>query len=243
VKSLEKLRTLNTAFVILVLISAFISNATVHASVESMQTFYEEEGYPGLSIKVKATGEMNPGWDMNITIRIESTAGNLSIEYLYLNVYGFRGGQEKILLTNITHMTKKTLDYGDLSQGNYTVNIPNDVWYRTYAELHFKYAIKETLYGPYTDGFTMTAVKNVKMEELDNALRSLNESYRQLNETYHKLQQNYTSLNQTYWDLKGGSDIAELETTRSILVVLAITTVFFVATTIYLVMRKPKQYW
>ena len=239
---MKKLKIFNTAFVILVLTSAFISNATVHASVVNMQTFYEEEGYPGLSIKVKATGETNPGWDMNITIWIESTAGNLSIEYLYLSVYGFRGGQEKILLTNITHITKKPLDFEDVSQGNYTVHIPNDVWYRTCAELHFKYAIKEMVYA-YTDGFTMTAVKNIKMEELENALGSLNESYRQLNETYRELQQNYTSLNQTYWDLKGGSNIGELETTRSIMVVLAITTVFFVATTIYLVMRKPKQYW
>ena len=48
-------------------------------------------------------------------------------------------------------------------------------------------------------------------------------------------------LNETYWGLKGSSN--ELGNTRMAVGILAITTVFFVATTLYLVMRKPKESW
>jgi hypothetical protein len=48
-------------------------------------------------------------------------------------------------------------------------------------------------------------------------------------------------LNETYWGLKGSSN--ELGNTRMAVAILVVTTVFFVATTIYLVMRKPKEYW
>jgi len=274
--TMEKLKKLSTVLIIFTLASALICIAKAQASAENMESFYEGEGYPGLSINVKATKETNPGSDINVTIWIECTAKNLSIEYLYLSVYGFRGGQERILLKNITHIAERIfLDYNNVSEGNYIVYIFNDVWYRIYTELHFKYAIKETSYGPYTDGFTMTDVKNVYLEELENTLKNLNESYQQLNDTYWglnstfkqlyqaflesfqmnltaenfvllnqtfwELHQNYTSLNQTYWDLKGS--IGGLNTTTNVAIVLAITTVCFAATTIYLMMRKPKQYW
>lgn len=67
------------------------------------------------------------------------------------------------------------------------------------------------------------------------------ENFVLLNQTFWELHQNYTSLNQTYWDLKGS--IGGLDTTTNVAIVLAITTVCFAATTIYLMMRKPKQYW
>ncbi len=41
-------------------------------------------------------------------------------------------------------------------------------------------------------------------------------------------------LNETYWGLKGGSN--ELGNTRTAVGILAVTTVFFVATTLYLLL-------
>jgi hypothetical protein len=55
-----------------------------------------------------------------------------------------------------------------------------------------------------------------------------------LNKTYWELQHNYTALQ---------GSLNELDNTRSAVAALAITTVIFVATTIYVIMRKPKQYW
>lgn len=266
---MEKLKKLSTVFIIFTLASALICIAKAQASAENMETFYEGEGYPGLSINVKATKETNPGLNINVTIWIGCTAKNLSIEYLYLRVYGFRGGQKKILLKNITHIAEKNfLDYGNVSEGNYTVHIPNDVWYRTYTELHFKYTIKEMSYGPYTDGFTMTDIKNVYLEELENTLKNLNESYQRVNNTYWELnstfeqlnqtfwecfqmnltKENLDGLNQTYWALQQNytsvqGSLIELGNIRIAVIILAITTVFFVATTLYVVMRKPKEYW
>jgi len=60
------------------------------------------------------------------------------------------------------------------------------------------------------------------------------ENFALLNQTYWELHENYTSL-------KGS--IGGFDTTRTAAIVLSVTTVFFAATTVYLMMRKPKQYW
>jgi hypothetical protein len=63
---------------------------------------------------------------------------------------------------------------------------------------------------------------------------NLTSNFEQLNQTYWELQENYTTMN---------GNMGELDNTRRLTTVLAITTVFFVATTVYLVMRKPKETW
>jgi len=139
---------------------------------------------------------------------------------------------------------------------NRTFPVPEHVWDTTYGEIVLTYSAKYEIvtvdFDKLTLGFTMTHVKNVYLEELQNKLDSLkekyqllNNSYWQLNGTYWQLNATYESLNQTFWELqqnytslKGSTD-----NTRTAATVLAITTVFFVATTIYMVMRKPKEYW
>jgi chromosome segregation ATPase len=127
------------------------------------------------------------------------------------------------------------------------VFIPDDVWDLTYAELDLKYAVK-SLHLEYSERFPITTVKNVLWEELEESLESLSEKYQQLNGTYWQLNSSFELLNQTYWELQQNytalkGSINELDNTRTAVAALAITTVFFVATTVYMVMRKPKQYW
>jgi hypothetical protein len=55
-----------------------------------------------------------------------------------------------------------------------------------------------------------------------------------INRTFWELQQNYTALQ---------GNLNELGNTRMAVGILAVTTVFFVATSLYLVMRKPKESW
>ncbi len=258
----------------LILTLALIQNATAPTSDE-MQTFFSKS-YAGISIKFSATQETTPGENITINLWINCTADGVNMDYLTLKVYGFRCGQEKTepplhstyVMENIPLVFNHTYPY------NCTVHIPNDVWDATYAELHLRYAIVDSPFE-YNPNFSITIVRNVYLEELENTLKNLNESYQQLNNTYWglnstfeqlyqafwesfqmnltaenfvllnqtfwELHQNYTSLNQTYWDLKGS--IGGLDTTTNVAIVLAITTVCFVATTIYLMMRKPKQYW
>ena len=119
-----------------------------------------------------------------------------------------------------------------------------------------------------TLGFTMTHVENVYLKKLENDLKSWIESYQRLNNTYWQLNntfeqlnqtfwesfqmnlsaENLARLNQTYWELQQNytalrGNLNELGNTRMAVGILAITTVFFVATTLYLVMRKPKESW
>jgi hypothetical protein len=48
------------------------------------------------------------------------------------------------------------------------------------------------------------------------------------------------ALNETYWELK--ESVGGLETARNVMYIFFATTVIFVATTAYMVFRKPKMY-
>lgn len=231
--------TLNVIFLsILILTLTFIHSAEAQEQAENMQTFFSRE-CPGISIKVNATRETIPGENITINLWINCTADGVSVDYLYLSVYGFVTGQEKILL-NVTYTMKGiSLVFNHVIEYNYTVHIPNDVWGATHAELRFKYAIKDLSFPEYNTGFSMTHMRNVYLEELENQLKNLNESYQQLNDTYWQLNSSYEQLNETYWDLKG--TIGGPDTTRNAAIVLAITTTCLTATTTYLMIRKPKQ--
>lgn len=252
VRILKKLKTLTTIFITLILTLALTQNITAQTP-GNMQTFFSKD-YPGISVKVNATRETIPGENITINLWVNCTADGVYMDYFYLNVSGFETGQKKIPLIVTCIMEKAPLVFNHTSQFNCTVHIPNDVWDAIYAELYIQYTVVDE---PFKRNpiFSITIVRNVYLEELENTLKNLNESYQQLNdaywqlnssyeqlnETYWDLNQNYTSLNQTYWDLKGS--IGGLDTTRNVAIVLAITTVFFAATTIYQMMRKPKQYW
>lgn len=100
----------------------------------------------------------------------------------------------------------------------------------------------------------MTFVRNVDYEKLQEDYKRLNESYVSLNITYWQLNETFfksfkmnltldslASLNNTFRELQG--KLGELNITRTAVGVLAVIAFFFVVTTLYLAMRKPKQYW
>jgi len=112
-----------------------------------------------------------------------------------------------------------------------------------------------------TCGFTMTYIGNTYLENLENEFDTLNDTYQRLKNTFEWLNQifwesfqmilspeNLAQLNKTYWEFQQNlssfqGSITELGNTRRAVVILAVTTAFFVITTIYLVMRRPKQIW
>ncbi|MEM2446345.1 MAG: hypothetical protein QW734_06775 [Candidatus Bathyarchaeia archaeon] len=117
-------------------------------------------------------------------------------------------------------------------------------------------------------GFTMTRVENVYLKSLEEQIKSLKE---QINSLENQLRDVYSfidglnqtfrdcfgksltrdellNLNQTLWELQRDYETlkgvkSELDNTRTAMVFLAVVAVFFVATTAYLVFRKPKDYW
>jgi hypothetical protein len=121
---------------------------------------------------------------------------------------------------------------------NVTFPVPGNVWDATYGEITLTYTVKqmgiETKFTNLTLGFEMTHVKNIYLEKLEQDFRLLNSTYWQLNQTYMQLLQNYTAMQRS---------LNELDNTRRVVAILVVTTVFFVATTLYLVLRRPRDYW
>ena len=222
----------------LILTLALIQNTTAQTS-DGMHTFFSKE-YVGISIEFRATQETNPGENITISLWINSTAANMKIENLTLNIYGFRYGKEKISLRSVNIIGNTfPLAFNQTEQYNYTVPIPDKVWDATYAKLHIEYTVANTLFKDDLN-FSITIVRNVYLEELENLYGQLNQTFWecfQMNLT----KENLDRLNQTYTSVQGNS--IELGNTRMAVIILAITTIFFVATTFYVVMRKPKQYW
>lgn len=266
---LENPKSLITFLITLTLALTLIRNATAQSSSE-MQTFFSKD-YPGISIQVNGTRQADPGENITVSLWINCTADDVYVDYLNISFYGyrhFRYGLEEITLNFACMMNNSLLGYHNASEQDYTMHIPNDVWDLTYAEIRLRYSIKASSPNEYDEIFPITTVGNVLWEELEKKLewwnethQLLNTTYWQLNSTYELLDQtfwesfqmnlsteNLAYLNKTYWELQHNytalqGSLNELDNTRSAVAALAITTVIFVATTIYMIMRKPKQYW
>jgi hypothetical protein len=261
VKVMIKLRTVTSIFVMLILALTLVKSTTAQTP-EEMETFFSSE-YAGISIQVNATRETVPGANITIKLLINCTADKVYVDYLNLSVYGykhFKYGLEKDTLTSECVIKQSPLAYHNASLQNYTIPVPNEVWDLTYAELHLKYTISGEL-KERDETFSITTVRNVRWEELEEKYQNLNNTYWQLNNTVEQLNQtfwqmfqmnltvdNLAYINRTFWELQQNytalqGSLNELGNTRMAVGILAVTTVFFVATTLYLVMRKPRESW
>ncbi len=252
---MKKLEKIVTIIIILTFVSTLVCITKVQASEENMKTFFDSE-IPGMRIQVNATAETHPTKNITVTLSLEGLTV-VDVKHLNLSIFGFSHGKDKTLMANITD-NNFSLDDTSIKEYNYTFQVPNEVWDVTYGEISLTYFAKyftdigdfNLRFSQLTFGFTMTHVANVYLEDIKELL----ESYKQLNQTFREcFQMNFsaedlTSLNQTYWELQESytsfqGSLGELENTRMAVIILAVTTVFFVATTIFMVMRKPKQYW
>jgi hypothetical protein len=200
---------------------------------ENMQTFFDSTAF-GIRIQVNATAEVGPS--ENITGAFSLTGQTeVYVKSINLNIFGFLNGTNRILMANVSD--------GDFSlnntvrQYNFTFRVPDWVWDTTYGEIDVAHSAK---YGPVTlnndgfvFGFTMTKVTNSYLQGLEQRFNELKQLNEQLNQSYWDLERNFTALQ---------GSVNELDNTRTVAAVLGITTVFFVATTLYLVLRKPREY-
>ena len=225
---MRKIKLLAVLFIWL--ISAVIPLRMVYAQEDSqiMQTFFESESqWPGLSFQVNATKTALPEENVTVILKIECKAVSVYLDFFNISVFGFIQGENKTLLESKL-LSQRSLENNDVELLPFNVTLSSDVWYVLYGEISFRYSIGGFSYSISPPlGFTMTTVKNVYLENLE--------------ENFTELQQNYTDLMSKYNELS--NSVAELENTRYVVIILAITTVFFVATTLYLVFRKPKEYW
>lgn len=224
-------KALITILMTLILTLAFAQGVKAQTT-DDLQTFFSRD-YAGISIRVDATQEIIPGENLTMKLWVNCTATGVKVEYLNLSVHGFRGGKEKIQLDAVCLIQNSSLAFNHTIECEFPVQVPVDVWDAAYTELYLKYFIYSSVFE-YNPSFSITIVRNIYYERLQEDFRNLNESYYQLNQTFWELQQNYTALQKS---------LNALDSTRQAAAALAVTSVFFIATTIYLVMRKPKQYW
>ncbi|MEM3694981.1 MAG: hypothetical protein QXJ11_03370 [Candidatus Bathyarchaeia archaeon] len=239
-----------TLVAILILTSATFCRTSAQAN--EMQTFFYKK-YAGITIRVNAINETIPNENLTIKLWYNSTAEPVHIDYLNLTIYGFREGAQKLTLNSTCLLENASLPFNNTGEFEVVAHVPDDVWGVTYAELYLEYSIVD-LPLKYLEGFSMTAIRNIRYEELQEKYRELNGTFSLLNQTFwESFGKNLTidellSLNETYWELLQNyttlqGSLNELNNTRVAVGVLAVTTIFFVATTVYLVMRKPKDYW
>jgi hypothetical protein len=241
-----------TTVAILIIASIFARTTLVLAS-EELQQFFSED-YPGLSLKAEATAEIDPNDTLILKLWINCTARGVKIDYLKLNVYGFAGGKEKTSLYSVQVLNNTALELDEIHEENFTISVPGNVWGYTLAEISVTYSIMNTLLPSIYPSFQMTFVRNIDYEKLQADYALLNSSYWQFRSFYDELNEtffenfkmnltleNLATLNNTLKELQGR--LGELNTTRVAVGVLAIIAFFFVITTLYLAMRKPKQYW
>lgn len=231
-----------------ILALGFVRNIEAQEPQQVTQTFLDSTAF-GIRIQVNATGEVRPTENATIVLALTNQT-EVYVTYFNLSVFGFLNGTTRILMANASEadfsLTNSSRTF------NYTFVVPEWVWGATYGEIKLGHSAK---YGPVTVqnegfvfGFSMTNVRNVFLEGLEHNLADLRQMYEQLNHTYAELNRTYVELNRTYVELAQNfstlqGTVSDLDNTRRVAAVFGITTVIFVATTLYFVLRKPREYW
>lgn len=224
-EKVKKTERISLIFILLLptLVFASICGVKAQASTENTKTFLDSE-ISGITIQVNATAETQPNQNITVSLSLKRQA-SIYVGNFNLSIFGFVNGTYKTLMYN---MTDGNFSLDDTPREyNRTFIVPGQVWDTTYGEITLTYNVTYpvgpgSLKLPYNIilGFIMTHVENVYLANLQAQ--------------YDQLQQNYTALQ---------GRLTELDNTRSVVAVLAITSIFFVATTLYLMMRKPKDYY
>ena len=249
------LRKLTLMVCILAIIFALIGTVRVQALNDEMATFFDSQ-LPYIGIQVNATAQTQPTENITVVVNLETQA-DVGVQHFNLEVFGFLNGTTELSMLNITDnnffLNNTSKEYVN------STYVPSWVWGVTFGEISLTYnASGEGLvltFPSVINGFPMTQVENTYLEGLETQntilqaqLKSLNESFQQLTNlfqnltnTFQLLNQNYTELYQDYTSVKGS--VGDLDNTQRVATVLAVTTIVFLVTTVYLVMRRPKEAW
>ena len=218
---------------------AFVSGIKAQLPDEMKTVF--STNYAGISLIVDATNETDPGKNVTLRLRANCTSSYFSMECFNMTVHGFRlSGPEETILYSAVLASNKSLGFNETIDQTFTMPVPNDVYGPVFCRFYIKYIIVNQHFSQNPD-FAITSVRNIYYETLKEEFRQLNQSYQQLNETYGQLNQTYWELQENYTNLQ--KSMTDLSNTRMLATVFLVTTVFFVATTLYLTLRKPRESW
>lgn len=195
-----------------------------------------------LKIYVRSPLEAYP--NQSITVNITATASaKLIINYTAIELYTFNSSTMKdekfAYIEYINYSSPLSFSVGQSwSETSYDSTIPESalsvvygklilVWTETGTDESTTYTREPT--------FIITSLKNPELERLKMENEELKQNITDINNTLTEALNNVTDARNRYE--------GEIGNTRSVATFLAVTTIFFVATTVYLVMRKPKEYF
>ena len=195
-----------------------------------------------LRIRVRSLSEAYPGQGITITITAEASA-KLTINYTAIELYTFNTSTVKdekfMYIECVNYSSPLFLSAGQLSnETSYNSTIPDSAFNVVYGKLILVWTETGTEESnAYTrePTFIVTSLGNPELERLKKENADLKNNMTDLNNTLTEALNNLTDIKNRYE--------GDISNTRSAAAFLAITTVFFVATTVYLIMRRPKEYF
>lgn len=239
----------------LVFIMFLAATMTYNANANSSGSYSYTPVPNDLTVEIKYPLEAFPNQTISVNVTIEALV-NLTVNQLKIELHTFNNSTMREEVFNyLTYIEKENpvpLNSFELWNETANVTIPLHASSVVYGKLVLEWGKKGTE-GWETIGrestFIMTYLRNPELErlkskvaelkeenaELNGNITALNDTIRELNNSLTELLNNLTKIENRY---KG-----ELSGTRSVITILAITTIFFVATTAYLFLRRPKQYW
>lgn len=194
---------------------------------------YPFEAYPNETITV------------NVTIKAQT---DLIVNWTQIELYTLHNlTKDYTLFNSIIYVSepKSLLGGKSLNETSYEVKIPDYATNALYGKMILKWTIKgtdESTFYEREPTFIMGYLRNPELERLRSKVPELERENAELKGNVTDLNNTLTELLNNLTDVKNRYE-GELSGTRSVVTILAITTIFFVATTAYLVMRKPKEYW
>lgn len=203
----------------------------------------------GLEVYIKNPLEAYPNQTISINVTAEA-AVNLTINYLIIVLHTFNNStmtDERFY--NISYIPRgkpKYLSGGEsLNETSYEVEVPKYASKVIYGKIMLEWVVKGSEESTtYTRAPTFIAgfLRNPDFEKLKKKVPELEQENARLRENITKLNETLTDAFNNLTDFQNRYEV-DLGNTRNVITILAITTVFFVATTAYLYIRKPKHYF
>ena len=185
-----------------------------------------------LTVEIKNPKEAYPNQTIIVNFTARASA-NLTIEYAAVELYTFNNStmEEENFHTILCIGNRMDLSINQPFNETYNVTIPSHALNVVYGKLILtwtEYGTDEANTYTREPNFIMMCLRNRELEMLRNKIPELERENEELKGNLTEIENRYSG---------------ELSGMRSVATILAITTVFFVATTLYLVFRKPKEYW
>jgi len=229
--------------VMLMLIAATMIHDANANSSDQIHTYNYTPIPNDLTVEIKNPSEAYPNQTINVNITIKALV-NLTINHVAIELYTFNDSK----FDDVIYVEKGSqvpLSCGKSLNKTSNFTIHEQASNIVYGKLILEWTKKGTE-GWTTIGkeptFIMAYLKNSELEKLRSIVPELEKENVELKENVTDLNNTLTDLLNNLTDVKNRYE-GELSGTRSVITILAIITVFFVATTAYLFIRKPKQYW